>query len=134
MFQKTACLAIILVVILGCHDMGIAMGLKDNELYGLKRKVPLVHGEAHKDEVTLVCFVTGQSNQVSQNEKYEELERELKELIEEMKRLEKEVEEKVLKEMLPLIKREIEKLRKRLREWHRENDEPEPIKVEATEV
>ena len=134
MFQKMACFAVILVVILGYHDMGTAMGLKDNDEYGLKHRVLLLYSEAHKDKVTRVFSVTGKSNQLSESreKEYEELKEELEEFFEEMKRLENEAREKVLKEILPQIEREIEKLRERLRQWRREDDEPEPAKVETT--
>lgn len=127
MFQKMACFGVFLVVILGYPHMGTAKGLKDNDGYGLKHRVLLLHAEAYKDKVTRVFSVTGKSNQLSESKEkeYEELKEELEEFFEEMRRLEKEAREKVLKEILPQIEREIEKLRKRLRQWRREDDEPE---------
>ena len=75
-----------------------------------------------------VFSIAEKSNEVSQSKEYDELEAELKRLLEEIKRLEKDVKKKIQKELLPLIRREIEKLRKWLHEFH-PDDEPEPQKV-----
>ena len=58
---------------------------------------------------------------------YEELEKQLKELMEELKRLEKDVKNKFQKDMLPFIKREIERLKKGLRKLRPKKEEQEPI-------
>lgn len=64
------------------------------------------------------------SDEEDKGEKYEELEKRLKELREELKRLGKDAEKKFLKEILPLLRREMEKLRKRLKEFHPGDDGP----------
>lgn len=69
------------------------------------------------------------SGQDSKSKEHMELESELDALIQEMKKLEDDVREKMRKEILPLIRHEVEKLRKRLREFHIEGDNPEPRKI-----
>ena len=60
---------------------------------------------------------------------YEEIERRLQRLLEELKKLEKEVEEELRKEVLPYLRREIEKLRKWLDQFRMRDDDQEPIKT-----
>ena len=107
MFKKLIYLSIILIVILVCTNRIIAEEIK------------------HDWACELSCIVFSaeyQSGIISQTEEYKKLEKELKALLEEMKRLEKDVKEKLRIEILPLIRREIEKLRKQLREFHFEDD------------
>jgi len=68
-------------------------------------------------------------DQDSQQHDYEDIERELKRLLEVLKILEKEAKEKVQKELIPLLKREIERLRKWLEEFRPEKDNPQPNKT-----
>lgn len=65
---------------------------------------------------------------------YEELEKQLKELMEELKRLEKDVKNKFQKDMLPFIKREIERLKKGLRKLRPKKEEQEPIMTRMLRV
>jgi hypothetical protein len=59
-----------------------------------------------------------------------EIEEQLRLFLEELKRLEKEAEEKFRKEILPYLKREIEKLRKRLKEFSPDKEEgPQPQRI-----
>jgi hypothetical protein len=61
-----------------------------------------------------------------------ELEEQLGLLLEELKKLEKDAEEKFRKDILPYLKREIEKLRKRLKEFSPGKEEaPQPQRVQA---
>ncbi len=61
-----------------------------------------------------------------------ELEEQLRLLLEELKKLEKDAEEKFRKDILPYIKREIEKLRNRLKEFSPGKEEaPQPQRVQA---
>jgi len=61
-----------------------------------------------------------------------ELEEQLKLLLEELKKLEKDAEEKFRKDILPYIKREIEKLRNRLKEFYPGKEEaPRPQRVQV---
>jgi hypothetical protein len=55
-----------------------------------------------------------------------EVEEQLRLLLEELKRLEKDAEEKFRKEILPYLKREIEKLRNRLKEFSPGKEETPP--------
>ena len=107
MFKNLTYLAIILFVTSVCTNITIAEDIKNDW------------------ECDISCRVSSaeyQSGIISQTEEYKKLEKELKDLVEEMKRLEKDVKEKLRKEILPLIRREIEKLRKQLREFHLEDD------------
>jgi hypothetical protein len=64
-----------------------------------------------------------------------EIEKQLKELLKDLKKLEKEVKEKVRKELLPHLKREIEKLRKWLREFDLEGEgKQEPLRTRVPTV
>lgn len=63
------------------------------------------------------------------NEEYEKLEKELKELLEKLKTMEKEAEEKIREEILPQLKREMEKLKKWLRELQFDEHQSEPQKT-----
>ena len=61
-----------------------------------------------------------------------ELEEQLRLLLEELKRLEKDAEEKLRKDILPYLKREIEKLRNRLKEFSPGKEEaPQPQRIRA---
>jgi hypothetical protein len=61
-----------------------------------------------------------------------DLEEQLRLLLEELKQLEKDAEEKFRKEILPHLKREIEKLRNRLKEFSPGKEEaPQPQRVQA---
>ena len=66
----------------------------------------------------------------SQEKEYKEIEKELKKLLEEMKRIQKDAEKNIRKKILPLLKREIEKLRRWLRELRPKDDSPEPVRTE----
>ena len=60
------------------------------------------------------------------------LEEQLRLLLEELKRLEKEAKEKFREETLPYLKREIEKLRNRLKEFSPDKEEsPQPQRIGA---
>jgi hypothetical protein len=65
----------------------------------------------------------------SPSKRYEDIEKQLKRLMEEMQKLEKETTEKIRKELLPLLRKEIERLRKWLREFYPDDDPGEPVKV-----
>jgi hypothetical protein len=62
---------------------------------------------------------------------YKDLQRQLNELLRELEKLEKEAREKFQKEMLPLIKKEIERLRRWLRDLplKREEGKQEPLRT-----
>ncbi|MBN1102709.1 MAG: hypothetical protein JXL84_04755 [Deltaproteobacteria bacterium] len=64
---------------------------------------------------------------------YRDLQRQLKELLRELENLEKEAREKLQKDIFPLIRQEIERLRKWLRDlpFKREEDKPEPLRTRA---
>ena len=61
-----------------------------------------------------------------------EIEDQLRQLLEELKQLEKDAEEKFMKDILPYLKREIERLRKRLKQFSPGKEEtPPPQRVQA---
>ena len=63
------------------------------------------------------------------SEEFKELEEELERLMEELKRFEKEAEKTIRKDVLPALKKEIEKLRQWLREHYPDQEEAKPIKI-----
>jgi paraquat-inducible protein B len=70
---------------------------------------------------------------ISESDEFKRLERELKDLAEQMTRTGKSVHDKIQKELLPKIKEEIEKLRKRLSELGRD-EEVEPLETQVKKV
>jgi len=129
MNKMVAYLIIVCFVTLGWRSGGIAWENTD-----LNRGSPATNNlsvtvQTRADTEVRLLSAAGNSNQIPQGKEYEELKEELNELLEEMKRLEKEAESKIQKEILPLIKREIEKLREWLRKYHPEDDELEPIRI-----
>jgi Skp family chaperone for outer membrane proteins len=65
-----------------------------------------------------------QSSQESKEE-YRKLEDELKRLLDELKRLEKNMEDKVQNEIIPFLRKEIEKIRERIRQFRMDEKPPE---------
>jgi hypothetical protein len=59
------------------------------------------------------------------NEEYRKLEDELKRLLDELKRLEKNMEDKVRNEIIPFLRKEIEKIRERIRRFRMDEKPPE---------
>ena len=129
MFQKTACLAFALFIILGYQDIGIAMDIRDIGPCKWKLKNPPVYAQTYVETVIPVSSVNEESDQDSQNEGFDELEKEFDRLMEEMKRLGKQGKERLRKDILPRIRREIEKFRKKLEEYNRKDEEPDPIEI-----
>lgn len=129
MFKKMIYLAIVFSVMVGFKGIALSMEFKDDNEFEINLKDRSFYAQNHTRNLTQVSLITEKSNQVSQNEKYKELKEKLKDLMEELKRLGKDIEKKVIKEILPRIKREIEKLKKKLREFHFYDDEPEPVEV-----
>ena len=68
-----------------------------------------------------------------ENEELKKLENELKRLAEEMKQSEQAVRKKIKEELFPQLKKEMEKLRKRLQEFGREN-EMKPLEIEMEKI
>ncbi len=134
MLEKMSFIVCFLFAVFGYSDGIFGMDANASEEYGHQQEVRLICERSQKQKVPLQFSVNKKPIQASRNEEFEELEEELEALIEEMKKLEKEAREKVLKEILPRIKEEIEKLREKLRKWQDEEDESEPIKVEAIEI
>ena len=68
----------------------------------------------------------------SDSEEYEELQDRLKALMDELKRLEENAEHKIRKEMIPFIKREIERLNEWLKTLRPKKDREEPVMTRFT--
>ena len=116
MFRKLIFIGIMLFIASGYSNNGIAKGMKDNNDKDCRAECR-------------IFYAASESNQGSQDKDSEDLEKQLKELKEEFKKLQKEIHEKFRKEVLPLIKKEIEKLREWLREFHPRDSEQEPQKT-----
>ncbi len=58
-------------------------------------------------------------------EEYRKLEDELRRLLDELKRLEKNMEDKVRNEIIPFLRKEIEKIRERIRRFRMDEKPPE---------
>lgn len=129
MFKKMICLATILLVIGGFKHTGVAMAIKEDGRSEMERSDRPFYAPTYKDTVTRMSSSDEESNGGSQNKEYDELEEEMKRLMEEMKRLGKEAKERFMKDVLPRIKREMENFRKKLREYHRGDEESEPIGI-----
>ncbi len=72
-------------------------------------------------------------DRISESDEFKRLERELNDLAEQMKRSRKSIHDKIQKEVLPKIKKEIEKLRKRLQELGRD-EELEPLETQVKKM
>lgn len=72
-------------------------------------------------------IASDREDQDSNKGNYEALEKQLKALSDEIKRLEKNVRDKIHKEMLPHLRKEIEKLKKWLKELRPEKERQEPV-------
>ena len=134
MLEKMTFIAFLLSAVFLYSDGTFHIDASASEGYELGQEGCLLHERPQKRSEPLQFSAHKKPIQASRNEEFEELEEELEALIEEMKKMEKEAREKVLKEILPRIKEEIEKLREKLRKWQDEEDESEPIKVEAVEI
>ena len=114
MTRKSIYWAIMIFVIFGYGNSVCAMEVKENHGCGILNQVFSNNERSERD---------------SQEKEYKEIERELKKLLKELKRIEKDVEKNIRKKILPLLKREIEKLRRWLREMRPKDDSPEPIQT-----
>lgn len=62
-------------------------------------------------------------------DEYDDVEKDLRALLEELRKLEEELDERIRREVLPLIREEIERLREWLREFQLEEDDVGPIRI-----
>ena len=114
MYQKLIYWMIMISFIFGYGNSAGAMEIKNDKGCSILNRVFFDNERLDRD---------------AQGKEYKELEKELKKLLEEMKRIEKDVEKNIRKKLLPLLKREIEKLRKWLRELKPKDDSPEPVRT-----
>jgi Skp family chaperone for outer membrane proteins len=117
MFKKSLLLAVSVLVLVGFYE-GIGSG---------------VVSEVDQKRAHAVSLAAESSPPSSEDpkwkEEYRKLEDELKRLLEELKRLEKNMEDKVQNEIIPFLRKEIEKLRERIRRFRmdekpRESERP----------
>jgi len=128
-FLKIVALSSVLLVVIGFDRVGLAVTVK-HDLSGPSKHMNTALSEDVRAETTPDLFpVEEKSDQDYRHEEYKALEKKLKELLKDLKRLEKMAEDKIRNEILPLIKKEIERLKKKLREFRFEEDESEPIKT-----
>ena len=81
-----------------------------------------------------VFFVSDRSGKDSPAREYKDLQRELEGLMKEMKRLEKHLRHRFEKEVLPLMREEIKKLREWLKQFPLEKHDPEPGKTDKKRI
>ena len=134
MLKKMTFIAFLHFTVFGFSHGLFAMNTSVEEGYGHKQATLLIYAWPQEERVILQISINKKSVQASENKELEELEGKMQELIEEMKKLEKEAREKFLQEILPQIKEEMEKLREKLRKWRDEEDDSKRIKVEAIEI
>ena len=117
MRNKLGCLVITLFLILGCdHRTCRANQVKQDD----ERKTGMF---------SLLTAASPDAGRYFLGDEYPNVEEDLRALLEELKRLEKDLNERMRREVLPLIKEEIERLRKWLREFQLEEDDPGPIGI-----
>ena len=114
MMKKMFIFVIILFGTLGYRSSGMALEIKVDKEGGISNRV---------------VSVDGISDQDSESEELKEIEEQMKQMLDEVKRLEGELKKKVQKELLPIIRKEIERLKKWLREFQPEDEEKKPRKV-----
>ena len=96
---------------------------------GLEPKAAGCEPSAGREPGSPVLVSSDPSEKDFGNPEEEDLDRAFEDLIKELKRLEKDVKDKVRKELLPHLKREIERLRKWLREFNLDGEPQEPVKT-----
>jgi len=114
MNQKIIYWTIMIFIIAGYGNSVGAIEIRDDKGYSVSNRMFSDNERLDRD---------------AQGKEYKELEKELKKLLEEMKRIEKDVEKNIRKKLLPLLKQEIEKLKKWLRELRPKDDSPEPVRT-----
>jgi len=128
MIKKIIFLSFIILVTSGYQNISMAMELNNNEVCCMNYMDLCVKVKKDGSAIVQIFSKADKSVQDSKGKEQKDLEKELKQLMEEMKRLEKKVKESIRREILPFIRREIEKLRKWLREIQPDN-KPEPRKT-----
>lgn len=112
MMKKMLFFVIILLGTFGYRGSGMALEIKVDKEGGVS------YGAVSVD---------GSSDQDSESEELKEIEERMKQMLEEVKRLERELRKKVQKELMPIIRQEIERLKKWLRELQPEDEETKPF-------
>jgi len=128
-FSKIMALSSMLLVVIGFDRVGLAVTVKHDLLGPSKHMNAALSDDVHTGTAPDLFPVEEKSDQDYRHEEYKALEKELKELLKDLKRLEKMAEDKIRNEILPLIKKEIERLKKKLREFRFEEGKSEPIKT-----
>ena len=126
MRNKTLVFSCFLIGFLGCR-MSVLAGPSGQDLsMHPDHEAIAPHPESLQRAEKDLAFLLDRSDMTKD---YEEIERRLKHLLQELKALEKEAEERLQKEVLPHLRREIEKLRKWLRQFRMKEDDQKPIKT-----
>jgi hypothetical protein len=114
MMKKMLLFVIILFATFGYRSSGMALEIKVDKEGGVSYRV---------------ISADGISDQDSESEELKEIEEQMKRMLEGLKRLERELRKKVQEELLPIIRQEMERLKKWLRELQPEDEEKKPQKV-----
>jgi peptidoglycan hydrolase CwlO-like protein len=114
MMKKMLLFVIILFATFGYRSSGMALEIEVDKEGGVSYRV---------------ISVDGISSQDSESEELKEIEESMKQMLEEVKRLERELQKKFKKELWPIIRQEMERLKKWLRELQPEDEETKPQKV-----
>ncbi len=129
MFKKMIYLAAILLVFGGLESTVVSIDIKDDGPFEMGRNELPSYSRIYTDTAAVLPSSDEESNGGSKGNEYDELEAEMKRLMDEMRRLGKEGKERFMKDVLPRIRREMEKFRKKLREFHREDEDSIPIGI-----
>lgn len=118
------------VLFLGLTVMPVKAGTpgkEDGKGHLSRSPIPQSEGRNHRPEGLI--SLEEKKNRDFLGEGVEDIEKQLKSLMEELKKLDKDVRGKVRKEVLPRLKREIERLREWLRKMEPKRDQDEPIRT-----
>ena len=129
LFSRAISLSFPLWIVIGFNSVGLAITI-EHGIFTSSCHLYAVQFFMDRTEAAPQVFpMDNTADPDSRSKEYKAIEEQLKALLKELKRMEEKTEEKIRKEILPLIKKEIEKLKKKLREFRSGGDEPEPIET-----
>jgi uncharacterized coiled-coil protein SlyX len=129
MVRTVVYVATMLLLAAGFGGSGTVTGSENGRLSGISNKTRDPHVPMHVSSVIQASSAEKTPNEGDQREEYDKLQAELKRLMEEMKRLGKEGKKKIENDILPLIRKEIERLREKLRKLSPRDEDREPVGV-----
>jgi peptidoglycan hydrolase CwlO-like protein len=109
MIRKTILVAALALVFMSLESMGSGDVLRINQ-----GCVP----------ANAIASETNPPSSQEKNEQYQKLQDELKKLLDELNRLGNDMQDKVKNEIIPFLKKEIEKLREQIRRFRMEEEKP----------